>query len=122
MSVGYAVLGNNLEVILAGKFTAREADEAIASGLRWSQTGPVRLLLDVQHPAVACAGALPASEVLGALRPRLAHHCAIVVSDDVAVGAANEVGRRMASFGMEVGAFRDVAAARTWLDEVETGG
>ncbi len=123
MLVAFRVTGEDLEVILMGHFTAREAEEVIASGLRSSRAERVRLLVDAEAEALAPphASVEACARMLATLRPRLADRCAIVVPDDSYAGVLCEVGNRLAPLGLELAAFRDRGAAKAWLRQSQTG-
>jgi hypothetical protein len=123
MPVGFIVSGRNLEVLLMGKFTPREAEEAVASGLKCGRMEPMRLLVEMQQPAFlpTLENVRFASDMLVTHRSRIATRCAFVVPDDAYFEAVNEAGRHVAPPGFEVGTFRDVETAKTWLDQMEPG-
>jgi hypothetical protein len=120
MPVGFIVSGRDLEVLLTGQFTPREAEAAITVGLGCSRSAPVRLLIEIRNPSFL---ATPSNiqfrpDMPESLRARIATRCAFVGPDDAQFfEAANGVMRHIAPLGLEIGTFRDVDSAKAWLDQ-----
>jgi hypothetical protein len=122
MPVGFTVTGRTVEVLLTGKFTPREAEAAIVSGLRSGGLAPMYLLVEMHPIAPPKPDEVEtAAGMIASLRGSLAAHCAFVVPDDAYAEAVRSLGQRVAPLGLEVGAFRELAAARSWLNEQKPG-